>query len=455
GVGRGLPAALPGRVVRVITTTDLGFAWTAMRTSWGMCGTSTGVARILKFERERQPTVWLDAGDLTVGAAAQLRGERPWQEAASLPLSAAAAGNHDFDEGAAALNAAARRLPFPLLCANVSAGLPGHVLLETPCGPLGVIGLTHPFVHLFADVPEPVSETGGVVRALAQDLRASGARWVIVLLHEGVTWWPAAPVGTRQSQLVRLASAWAGEADLIVGGHTPAGWTGAIGGTPAGHPYAFASTVLVADLPCDAGGAVIRGLFKVPADEPVPPGPAALAVQEAERRIIGESRHTWLSRTAVGRYLPDLIAAALAEASGAEAAFVPPGKHVTQAPLDGCVSAVAAGSVSELDLVRIFGGHDPPVVTELEPGEFDRMVRAHDALAAPGSRAGDAVWWNWCRMPSGTQRRAGEPRTVAMLPSALPVARDLLRRELSVEPAGTCVIEACARLLNRGHSPGT
>ncbi|MEV4083860.1 metallophosphoesterase [Nonomuraea fuscirosea] len=438
-----------------MTTTDLGFAWTAMRTSWGMSGTSTGVERMLERERERQPTIWLDAGDLTVGPAAQLLGERPWQDVAGLPLLAAATGNHDFDEGVAPLNEAARRLPFPLLCANADAGLPAHVLLEMPGGPLGVIGLTHPFVHLFADAPEPVPEVGDVVRALARELRVLGARWVIVLLHEGVTWWPAAPIGTRDTQLARMASPWARHADLIVGGHTPAGWTGAIRETPAGHPYAFAATVMVADLPRDGSAPVIRGLFRVPADRPVRPGRAARAVQEAERRVVGRSRHTWLSRTGEGRYLPDLLAAAVVAASGAQSAFVPPGKHATQAPLDGCVAHLPAGPVSELDLIRLFGGYGPPVVAELTPGQFDRLVHAHDALADPRSRTGDALWWNWCRMRAGVERRVDDPRTVALLPSTLPVVRDLLRCELSVEPVGTCAMEACIRLLNRGYNPGS
>ncbi|GAA3610303.1 hypothetical protein GCM10022419_114130 [Nonomuraea rosea] len=105
-----------------------------------MSGTGTGVERMLRSERERQPTVWLDAGDLTVGPGAQLLGERPWQEVAGLPLVAAAAGNHDFDEGVTALTEAARRLPFPLLCANADAGLPGHVLYtfaDLPVVPFG------------------------------------------------------------------------------------------------------------------------------------------------------------------------------------------------------------------------------------------------------------------------------------------------------------------------------
>jgi 2',3'-cyclic-nucleotide 2'-phosphodiesterase (5'-nucleotidase family) len=76
---------------------------------------------------ERQPTLWLDAGDLTFGPVTPLLGRRPWDEIAALPIAAVAAGNHDFDDGVDALLDAARSLPFPVLCANVDVGLrPGN-----------------------------------------------------------------------------------------------------------------------------------------------------------------------------------------------------------------------------------------------------------------------------------------------------------------------------------------
>ena len=74
--------------------------------------------------------MWLDAGDLTVGPAAPLLGQRPWGDMAALPIDAAAAGNHEFDDGVPALPEAARELSFPLLCANVDAGLPGSAMVQ-------------------------------------------------------------------------------------------------------------------------------------------------------------------------------------------------------------------------------------------------------------------------------------------------------------------------------------
>jgi 2',3'-cyclic-nucleotide 2'-phosphodiesterase (5'-nucleotidase family) len=130
-----LPSARPGTALRILATTDLAAELIPRRVSWGEGGTCAGVVELL--ERERQPTVWLDAGDFTVGPAAPLLGERPWGDMAELPIDAAAAGNHEFDDGVPALLEAARVLGFPLLCANVDVGLPGTTMVDTPAGRSG------------------------------------------------------------------------------------------------------------------------------------------------------------------------------------------------------------------------------------------------------------------------------------------------------------------------------
>ena len=138
-----LPPARPGTALRVLATTDLAGSLVPVPTSYGEGGTCAGVAELLERERERQPTVWLDAGDFAVGPAFPLLGERPWADMAELPIAAAAAGNHEFDDGVPALLEAAALLPYPLLCANADVGLPASAIVETGAGPLGVIGLTH------------------------------------------------------------------------------------------------------------------------------------------------------------------------------------------------------------------------------------------------------------------------------------------------------------------------
>jgi 2',3'-cyclic-nucleotide 2'-phosphodiesterase (5'-nucleotidase family) len=124
--------------LRILATSDLGAATVPLRTSHGDSGTIAGVVAMLEREQENQPTVWLEVGDLVVGHPSYpLLGERPWADVADLPIAAAAAGNHDFDDGLEALHAAAARLRFPLLAANVDAGLPGTAMVDTDAGPLG------------------------------------------------------------------------------------------------------------------------------------------------------------------------------------------------------------------------------------------------------------------------------------------------------------------------------
>jgi 2',3'-cyclic-nucleotide 2'-phosphodiesterase (5'-nucleotidase family) len=112
------------------------------------------VVKLLEAERERQPTVWVDAGDYTVGPTYPLLGRRAWGDMAELPIDAAAAGNHEFDNGVPALLEAARMLP--IRCSGQRRrGLPASAMVDTGAGPLGVIGLTHPHAHRLTKAPPP------------------------------------------------------------------------------------------------------------------------------------------------------------------------------------------------------------------------------------------------------------------------------------------------------------
>jgi hypothetical protein len=450
-----LPPARPDTLLRILATSDLGAALAPMPTSFGQSGTCAGIVDLLERERERQPTVWLDAGDLVVGSPAYpLLGRRPWEEVADLPIAAASAGNHEFDDGVPALTEAARSLEFPLLCANAEVGLPGSAMVDVAAGPLGVIGLTNPHIDRFSLGPRVAEDWPDRVEALARELREQGARWVAALLHDGVEWWPngepgGSPIQTRSDRLEALARPWARHVDLVLCGHNLCGWAGELDGTPAGHAFVYASSVLVVDVPEAPKGPVVRGSFRVPAVRPPRPSPTVDATDAAAARVVGESSETWLTRTGAKRYLPDLLAEALRFATGAEAALVLPGFHSTQAPLDGAVAALRAGPVSDLDLVRIFDdADDRPVVAELRPGEFRAAVDAYEATSDPRSRDGDRVWWNWCRMPAGVSAEADDPKTVAvMLPVASRHLAEWLGRDLDYEAASVSARDALAQVL--------
>jgi len=451
-----LPGARAGTALRVLATTDLAAELVPRRVSWGESGTCAGVAELLNIERERQPTVWLDAGDLTVGPAAPLLGERPWRDMAELPIDAAAAGNHEFDDGVPALLEATRVLPYPLLCANLDVGLPASAMVETGAGPLGVIGLTHPHVHRLSKAPPPADGWGGRVGPLARALCSQGARWVVAILHDGVDWWPdldpnGPPTRARAERLADTARPWAGEVDLIVGGHVPDGWVGELAGTTAGHAHVFAASVLVIDLPSEgAARPVVRGWFPVPPTRPARRTPAVEALDAAATNVVGESRHTWLSLTGADRYLPDLIAEALWEATGAGAGMVLAAQHLTQGTLDGVTAALRAGPVTELDLMWLFAlADDRPATVELRPGEFATVVARHEATADPTARDADRVWWNWSRMPAGVSAGTADPDAVAVMPWVVPRLAELLDRDLATELAPTGARTALLRTLER------
>jgi 2',3'-cyclic-nucleotide 2'-phosphodiesterase (5'-nucleotidase family) len=390
-------------------------------------------------EASQPPAVWFDVGDLFVGSpATPLLGERPWSEVADLPIAAAAAGNHEFDDGLDALHEAVPALRFPLLCANADAGLPATTVVDTEPGAVGVIGLTHPQIHLSSQGPRPADDWR--VAELARELRAAGARWVVALLHDGVEWWPSGEgIATRSDRLETLVRPWAADVDLILCGHNFGAWAGTLAGTPAAQPYLFASSVVVADLDDEV---VVRGVKRVTPTRPRERTAAVAAIDEAAFRC-ATSRHTWLTRTGARRYLPDLLARALRDETGADAALVPPGMHGTQPPIDGAVAALREGPVTALDLMRLLPTPEyDPVVVELRRGEFARAVRAHDEAADPANRDADGIWWNWCRMRAGVSRGDRAPRTLAVVPFATRTLSEWLGRDVEGEPAGVNAHEA-------------
>jgi hypothetical protein len=410
---------------------------------------------LLEAEQTRQPTVWLDAGDLAVGPLHLLLSRRPWPELAELPLAAATVGNHEFDDGVPALQEAARALPYPLLCANVDLGLPPSKLVEAGDHAVGVIGITHPASHLFSSAPSPAPGWTDRIGPLATELRAAGAHWVVAVSHDGVDWWPlpggggnTGQLGSRADRLSMAVAPWASHVDLILGGHTPGAWTGTIHGVPAGHAHIFAASVLVVDLLPAPHRPAIRGIHRIPAIRPQRASPAVQALDAAAGTVVAHSRHTWLARTGADHYLPDLIATALRTGSQADAAIVPASQHTTQGALDGAVAALPAGPVTHLDLARLFGNlDDRPALVSLRPGEFPAVMARLNDIADPRTTAADHVWWNWCRMPNGVSAVRGDPRTVAVLPHMVPRLAELLCRDLDHDLATVGARQALATAL--------
>lgn len=449
-----LPPLAPGARVRVLASADLLGTVLPLRTTYGLGGSIPGIIELFTRQQEVLPTLWMDTGDLTVGGETGLFGRRALIELPSLPISVAAVGNHELDDGPNTLNRFAATLPFPLLCADRDVGVPAATVVDTPHGPVGVVGMTHPHAHELAQAPPPAEDWADRVTEHAEGLRRTGARWVIALIHDGVAWWPqddhGAPVATRSDALLQTSLRWAARVDAIVGGHVLAAWRGTLHGTPAGHAHGSAGSVLPIDL-CEGNvRAQVYPPVRVPPLVPASLTPTMTAMRAADARVVGETSSSWDSWPGRGPYLPDLLATAIRSSSGAEAAFALPDMHWTQGPLDGVVAALQAGPVTDLDLIRLFPFDDDKViVVDLRADEFQKLVQVHDGLSDPRNSAADALWWNWARAPAGTSCSAKSPETLAILAWTLPLVELWLGRDLAAHLSPTGGRKAVQEQINR------
>lgn len=426
-----LPPRATDVLVRVVATNDVLGTVIPLTTSAGSTGTVDGVATLLAEAQADGPAVWLDSGDFTGGPLWSLGGGRGWDVMCDLPISAAAVGNHEFDEGVPQLLSRAGNLAFPLLCADLDVGLPAVAMIETEGGRIGVIGLTHPAIDRLADAP-PSRRDPALVKTLAAQLRAEAADWIVILQHDGVTWWPDGR-GTlvRDHRLRAICDGWGTPVDAVLGGHTLIAWSGAIGSTVAAQADAFATSVAVIDLTRE--GARVAGFAEVPSTQPRSEfrSVAGARLLEAENHIVGELDRALISRPTADRstYLPDSVAGAIRVAGQADAAMLFSSALFTQPPVDGSSSYLRAGAVSRLDVHRLFPFPDDEFcVIELEQGEFAALVKRHDQYAEPANANADDDWWNWNRTPCGVATKKEEPRSVAVQTYTLDLIAEWLTR---------------------------
>jgi len=268
-------------------------------------------------------------------------------------------------------------LPFPLLCANADVGLPATAIFPTNAGKVGFVGLTHPAAHTmssYGPVPDP-DLTSVVLRACRQ-LREEGAVAVVALLHEGVKWQVSGSGGhiTFIHSMAALCRPWLRAVDAVVAGHTLGRWIGRLGGVPVVQPWAFGAEVGVIEL-APGGRSAAYGVMAGPDGRWTGTGGDLIA--EAEATVIGRLHAPFYLRPNGPSPLADLFANALRAVTGAEAAAVPlVGTH--QPPLDGILSLLPAGPVSEAELLRVLPWtDDSTVMGELTTRELEVLV-SHD-----------------------------------------------------------------------------
>ena len=168
--------------------------------------------------RADHQVLYLDAGDVedsTNLLSSATRGAAMHRLLAQAGCDAATVGNAAWLRyGTDVLAEHARVSPHPQLLANftpVTGPVPSTLL-----GDVGVFGLTAPMRGWFPEVDfrfEPLDELESARRA-SRDLRARGARFVVLVSHLGLET-PSEPWDDR-----RLAAELQDEVDVIVGGHS-------------------------------------------------------------------------------------------------------------------------------------------------------------------------------------------------------------------------------------------
>jgi 2',3'-cyclic-nucleotide 2'-phosphodiesterase (5'-nucleotidase family) len=365
--------------LRIVCTNDFLSSLSPMPTSYGRLPGGRALQRTVDRLRDGQPTIWADAGDFsnggplstTSGAALSFRA------AAELGIEVATLGNHEFDLGFAHVQEECAALSFPVVCANVDAGVPAATPIATDVGDVGFIGLTHPQVAAFTPhAPAADGDLARIVAQHAQALRRGGAIAVVVLFHFGVDW-SVAPDGTHlpdPAPVLELTGAWRDSVDAVVLGHTLGRWAGVVDGIPHAQPWAFGAEVGVIDLDLVSGEHQVE-LVEVDAEEAGTwTGSGRAAIEQAESDVVGRIREPLTIDFGADISLADFAAEALREATGATAAVVPVvGMH--QPAIEGVMYRWPAGSVTESDLSRFWPWTDDrSLIAEVTAAELDAVA---------------------------------------------------------------------------------
>ncbi len=361
--------------LRVVATHDFCCAYPPSPTSYGSLPGGEGLKNTVDALREQGPVVRADAGDFAVpGALATLSGGKAgFAAAADLGIEVGVVGNHEFEWGVEHLRAQAPKTGFPLLCANApDVGLPPTALVETDGGVVGFVGLTCPDPEVYVSAPDLDPDLAGVAIGHAEELRASGADWVLALLHDGVDWcFGAQGYEVRPERFSDVCRPWAHAVDAIFASHTLGRWIGRVGGTPVVQPWPFGVELGVVELEM---GEVPKAYCVTSEAGGRWAGAGSGLLDEASTKVLGELAEPLGSRSGGPAPLADFFARALRQQTGAQAAALD--MLAVQAPVDGVLSYLRAGPVTEADVLRLYPWPDATVAGEVEWEELRKVAQA-------------------------------------------------------------------------------
>ena len=176
--------------------------------------------------------------------------------------------------------------------------------------------------------------------------------------------------------------------DGIFASHTLGRWIGRVEGTPIVQPWPFGAELGVVELEL---GEEPKAYCLTPETGGRWGGAGSELLEDASSKVLGELAEPLISRSGGPAPLADFFARALREATGAHAAAVD--MLASQAPVDGVLSYLAAGPVSEADVLRLYPWPDATVAGEVEEHELRKVAQA--SWPWPWSVWGfDAADWN-------------------------------------------------------------
>jgi len=438
--------ARTGRV-RIVNTNDFFGSFAPMRTSYGFLPGGEGLKRTVERLREEGPAIWADCGDFSQGGplAPMTGGVGGFDAAADLGIDVGAVGNHEFDWGLGHLREHAPKTGYPLLCANADAGFPGTCVVPTGAGDVGFVGLTSPEADVYAPAaPKPDPDLAGVVVEASERLRREGADFVVALFHDGVD-----PTGHERGRpemgvgrFAERCRPWIRSVDAVVAGHTLGNFFGHLEGVPVCLPWAFGAEVGVIEL---AKGDEPSRVYGVPTESGERwTGAGSKLIDGPGSEVLGTLDGPLHRAVGARSSLLDFMARALRAATGADAAVVPGvegGYH--QPPLDGVLSFLPAGEVTEADLLRVvYWLDDSTVRVELAPEELEAFRKA--ARKYPSGGSGVDV------DERGRHRRS---LSVAMSAWSASQLGGWIRREAETEETGVGLCDAVRSALSGAKCP--
>jgi 2',3'-cyclic-nucleotide 2'-phosphodiesterase (5'-nucleotidase family) len=363
--------------LRIITTNDFYGSYFSRPASYGrQPGAQSLVNMVARLREEVPASLWVDDGDFAQGGplAPASAGTYGFAAVRELGIDVSAIGNHEFDWGEQHLTRWAGEPGFALLSANYDVGLPPYAVLNAGPFSVGVIGLTHPGVGQFNDTldksqPAPVE----LVADLSAELRTSGVDVVILAIHDGVDWATTrdGPLAIDTGRMQAFCASVAGHVEAVIGGHTLGQHIGHLAGVPFVHPWAFGAEVGVLDRQADGSWEVV-GVMLGEDEDWRGAGTDVHSALAAE--IVGESATPLSVKPFHSNSLAEVMASGMSRLTEADIAVVFPQQLQTmQSPIDGTFAYLAAGEISEADVMRVV-----PFVGEV----IDQTVLVFEATRA-------------------------------------------------------------------------